>query len=88
MQIIINHELRPISRVRYVFAEGVFTVKWPLDTDLNENDREFKVNSAIKRCIAHDTIGRFSRENAVLKGNRSLKQIDEFAEVDLYWEQS
>lgn len=80
-----NHK-KDIKRIRIKFESGVFTVMWPEDIDIEENDREFKIHSAIKRSYAHHAI--FAVEGVSLSSNVQLNRLDKFDAIDLYWEEN
>jgi hypothetical protein len=58
-------------------------IKWPIGTDITLNDREFKVHSSIKRCIANRA--GFNNPESVFKSNLKVSRVDAFEYLDLFW---
>ena len=74
-----------INRIRITFLNGKFDVKWPVNTNIQENSREEKIHSALKRCYASKP--EFQLKNMIIKSNIQVSRVDKFEdEIDLYWE--
>jgi len=84
MQLIINDDFKKINRVRIRYVNGTCTVNWPVDTDLNLNDRKKKIHDSITRCFAHDPD--FADPNVLLKSNVQVARLDTLEYCDLHWE--
>lgn len=85
MSFTIENYFDEVKRVRITFLNNKFEVNWPVGTDINLNDRESKIHSALKRCYASNPI--FKLTNSFIKTNIQISRIDKFDdEIDLYWE--
>ena len=80
----IDNLFADVTRIRILYRKGLFVIKWPKAIDINLNEREFKVHSAIKRCFAHNPI--FKNGEVSYKSNLQVDRLDRYEVIDLYWE--
>lgn len=83
MSITIQDVFEKNSRIRITYCNGVATVKWPIGSDPDSENRRKKIHSAIKRCHEHDED--FAEHNLHLKSNMQVSRLDKFDYIDLRW---
>ena len=84
MSLLIEDEVTDNKRIRIIYLNDVFRVKWPSTIDRGILDREYKIHTSIKRCYSHNPL--FDKRDTIIKSNIQVNRLDMFEMIDLYWE--